>query len=98
MLSPATRGTDTARRARDNTITNTRELPAAARGIKVGGHLLFDGTPGLRLVRSMATRWVWTYRYRSPVDPTKLVQLRIGRWPTMPLHAATAAWQKLSDE
>lgn len=65
----------------------------AAKLLAVGEHLTIDDCPGLRLVASAAWR-SWVYRYKSPVDG-KMRQVKIGRWPSMSLPAATMAWETL---
>lgn len=44
-----------------------------------------------------ATTKTWTYRYRSPLDATKLRQLKLGQWPAMSPAAAAAEWQAARD-
>ena len=63
----------------------------AARALQPGNHIVVEGAPGLRLQASQTTR-AWVFRYRSPVDG-RMRQMRLGRWPAMPLAAALAAWQ-----
>jgi integrase len=64
----------------------------AAKALPAGGHLTFDGAPGLRLVAT-ATRRTWTYRYKSPIDGG-MKQLRLGHWPSMSAPAAFVAWEQ----
>lgn len=63
----------------------------AAKALKAGQHLTFEGAPGLRLVATTSTR-TWTYRYKSPVTGG-MKQVRLGHWPAMSAAAALLAWE-----
>lgn len=65
----------------------------AAKSLKPGDHIIFDGCPGLRLEAS-ASRFTWTYRYRSPVDG-RMRQISIGHWPAKSPAAAEVDWEGL---
>ncbi|MEP7280454.1 MAG: Arm DNA-binding domain-containing protein, partial [Rubrivivax sp.] len=65
--------------------------PRSARALKAGEHLIVGQAPGLRL-EATAGGQSWIYRYRSPVDG-RMRQVKLGRWPTLGLPAALAAWQ-----
>jgi len=60
-----------------------------------GAHMVIDGCPGLRLVATQSLK-TWTYRYKD--NAGRMKQVRIGQWPTMPVHAAATAWQALRDQ
>lgn len=67
----------------------------AAKLLKPGGHLTFEGCPGLRL-EATETRRTWTYRYKSPVSGgTK--QVRIGHWPAVSPARAEVDWEQLRE-
>lgn len=68
----------------------------AAQALKAGNHLTLEEAPGLRLVASTTGR-SWVYRYKSPVDG-RMRQIKVGRWPKMPLAGALAAWERLRSE
>lgn len=63
----------------------------AAKALKAGQHLTFEGAPGLRLVATTSTR-TWTYRYKSPVTDG-MKQVCLGHWPAMSAAAALLAWE-----
>lgn len=65
----------------------------AAKALRPGQHITYDGYPGLRLVATASSR-TWTYRYKSPVDG-RMRQVKLGRWPAMSLPAAIVAWESL---
>ena len=70
--------------------------PARAKRLKPGEFIAFPKAPGLRLERSRSG-WRWTYRYRSPLDAA-LRQIKLGAWPSVPVHRALVAWEKRRDE
>lgn len=51
--------------------------------------------PGLRF-KASASKKIWIYRYRSPVDG-ELRQIKLGNWPALPVHQAISAWEQLRD-
>jgi integrase len=68
----------------------------AAKALTAGEHLTVADAPGLRLVATESTK-TWTYRYKSPVTGS-MRQVRLGRWPSMGLPAALAAWERKKAE
>lgn len=67
-----------------------------AKLLKPGEHLTSPEHAGLRL--ACITRGVaWIYRYRSLVDQ-RLWQVKIGSRPSMSVHAAIVAWERLRDQ
>ena len=68
----------------------------AAKLLKAGGHLTFEGCPGLRLEASDSRR-TWTYRYKSPISGG-MKQVRIGHWPAVSPARAEAEWEQLREQ
>ena len=68
----------------------------AAKLLPAGEYFTISECPGLRLVASASAR-TWKYRYKSPVAPFGMRQIKIGTWPKMSHHAAIVEWQKLRD-
>lgn len=74
-------------------------MPFDAREAKLlepGQHFNISECPGLRLVASATSR-VWKYRYKSPIAPFGMRQIKLGTWPKMSFPAATVEWERLRD-
>lgn len=67
----------------------------AAKLLKSGEHLTYEGCPGLRL-EATDTRRTWTYRYKSPIT-SGMKQVRIGHWPAVSAARAEADWERLRE-
>lgn len=64
----------------------------AAKLLKPGEHIVFEGCLGLRLVASESRR-TWVYRYKNPSGLMK--QVSIGQWPLVSASEAVSKWQAL---